>query len=381
MRKLKKAVFVSLYCFIVVTALPELILHIMGHYGENDKTAVIKYDSTLGWTYMPNVSFTDTGFDWCVKYYINQDGLRERKNIGPKDPDVYRILLLGDSFVEGFAVGQEERFSALLGPMFRDKKLKVQVISGGMRGYNMAQYYLQLQRLYAKYAPDMVIICPIFADLDVVTNDRLLVDGDTVYFRPYFEAESGKLILKGVPVKRLDMRAEKPDKFGRLKKYLRNSALYTMLRIVSDRSPFFKKIAVSLRIKKDTSKISDYRHILEFTSRARDPMLFAKDRNDEVNRLILKAISERLAHDGVKFMVYLLTDDEYGTNDRFYAKTAEDVGFIYANFAKISDRYKNDKNKSRYFFKFNEHFTRQGNMLVARALCDYLEPMVPGIKR
>ena len=67
------------------------------------------YDHVL----IPNSSGRYVTHEWNVHYNINSLGLREKEYSIEKPEGVTRILVLGDSFAEGFGVEQNESFHEL----------------------------------------------------------------------------------------------------------------------------------------------------------------------------------------------------------------------------------------------------------------------------
>jgi len=77
-----------------------------------------------------------------------------------KAKDEYRILVIGDSWVFGFGVNDDEvfcyRLENLLHKKYPDRKITV--INGGCPAYCAAQGFIFLQKRGMKYNPDLVIV-------------------------------------------------------------------------------------------------------------------------------------------------------------------------------------------------------------------------------
>jgi len=353
--------------------IPEVSLRILGFHGESGNGRLIKYDEALGWLFIPSIDIADTSFEWNVRYHINEDGFRERSGIKEKAGDVYRILILGDSFTEGFGIRQNKRFSYLTESLLNKNGQKTEIINLGVRGYNLAQYYGVFQRVYGKYKPDLVIIAAVSADLDVVT-DACPLEVGMMCFRPHYHLQDKQLILDGVPVpKPYRHNILGNDKLAFFKeRYLRHSAAWFFLNALSWKNHFLKKIFMALKLEKDPSEYPEYEKLLKHIYNiASDPMLYDKEMNEKISAAILEDMFNTLKEGGGKLLVFLLTDDKLDTNERFYKRLSDDAGFFYAGFAGLSDEYK--KNRRKYHFKFDLHFNEQGNVLVAESLADFLE--------
>lgn len=68
-------------------------------------------------------------YTWGHKVVNNDLGFREREFVTPKPPDVYRIMVLGDSITWGAGLSEEERYSnqleALLSAKYPDREIEV----------------------------------------------------------------------------------------------------------------------------------------------------------------------------------------------------------------------------------------------------------------
>lgn len=360
MNIIKKAGYVFCLLFLIFIV-AEVFLRISGFHGESDKREFIQHDKRLGWSFIPNTNVIDTGFEWKVRYSLNDDGIRERRNMENKTEDEYRILVLGDSFTEGYGIRQDRTFSHLMEDLCNKKgnARKVKVINAGVRGYNLTQYYILFQSLYKKYRPDLVIIAAVDGDLDV-TSDSMLLQGKVVYryYRPYYDLEDGHLVVKGMPVPRPDTSIYKDDKIEFLKKYMRKYlASYTFLKIISDRSVVLKKIGVLLRLKKSASEYSiDNSSVFD---------------DKEVCAAIVKDIFDTLKKDGSELLIFLLEDNKLNSNSAYYKKLSNDLGFFYSSFPELCYDYSN--NRRKYHFRFDAHFNEKGNAVIAELLYDFLD--------
>jgi lysophospholipase L1-like esterase len=84
---------------------------------------------------------------------VNSLGFREGP-IGPKDPNLFRIAVIGDSFAWGQGVQEHERFSNLL-----DAQLgpRYEVLNFGMPGHTMPEHVDELEPVL-KLNPDFVLL-------------------------------------------------------------------------------------------------------------------------------------------------------------------------------------------------------------------------------
>jgi hypothetical protein len=90
----------------------------------------------------------------------NSLGMRDRERSPHKEPGSFRILFLGDSFVQGLGVPLEQTMAALLETSLNKPELekRVEVLNGGVFGYSPFLEYLYLKELMPSIEPDLVII-------------------------------------------------------------------------------------------------------------------------------------------------------------------------------------------------------------------------------
>jgi lysophospholipase L1-like esterase len=119
-----------------------------------------RLDSELGWHHYPSVSHDESleGHDYTLSY--NAHGFRPPEHTWRKPAGTRRILVLGDSFVDGSEVDDRELFTWHLQECLGD----VEVINLGVYGYSTAQELLALERWGLRYEPDLVLLLTVSND-------------------------------------------------------------------------------------------------------------------------------------------------------------------------------------------------------------------------
>src|SRR3989338_3452323 len=80
--------------------------------------------------------------EWDVEFRVNNLGFRGQDMEIRKPSDVYRILLVGDSFTEGESVAENYTFSNLTGKEITlETGHKTEVVNMGVMSYAPAVYY------------------------------------------------------------------------------------------------------------------------------------------------------------------------------------------------------------------------------------------------
>jgi lysophospholipase L1-like esterase len=153
-------------------------------------SAVHRYDAELGWFPAPNSSVLFTGSRTITARH-NSLGLRDIEHDDASKPT---IMFVGDSFVWGYDVEADDRFTEVL----RARLPKMRMVNAGVTGYGNDQEYLLLRRLWDRIKPDVVVL--IFC----VNNDRAdnsLNEVNDGYYKPYIEqAADGTWQFRGQPV-------------------------------------------------------------------------------------------------------------------------------------------------------------------------------------
>lgn len=123
-------------------------------------------DLVLGWKFIPNGEFTETGTGWYAEEFsaktkINSQGFRDVERKAKKEKNVYRIAVLGDSMVAARQVDFSKTATQLLEKKLNDElgevtKKKFEVFNFGVGAYGMSQYYLTWKDYASKFKPDIV---------------------------------------------------------------------------------------------------------------------------------------------------------------------------------------------------------------------------------
>jgi len=152
----------------------------------SDERNLYRYDSKLGWFPIENSHNIFTG-NRSIEVEHNSRGFRDSEHLVSINP---RIVFLGDSFVWGYDVEKQERFTEKLAAKFAN----LSIYNLGISGYGTDQEYLLLAQHYDYYKPHIVFLVFSNDEEDNCTNDRY------GYFKPYFISHGNHLTLKGVPV-------------------------------------------------------------------------------------------------------------------------------------------------------------------------------------
>ena len=122
---------------------------------------------TRGWTFTPNATGTVVVDGSEIPVSINAHGLRDIPHAYEPRPGSFRIVVLGDSFMEAWGVELADSMPRRLEQGLASKS--AEVINLGVRGYGTAQEYLFLKEEGLKYRPDLVVLA-FFSGNDLRNN-------------------------------------------------------------------------------------------------------------------------------------------------------------------------------------------------------------------
>ena len=157
----------------------------------SDQYQFYRYDSELGWANAPGLAGIFERPEFSYPIQINQHGMRQREIATQKPAGTTRIAVLGDSFVWGIGVPDEDRLTELV-----EKELpSTEVLNFGVSGYAPVQYHLMAPRVMP-FDPDFIVLVFCLGN-DFVDNVTFMGHGR---YKPYAELEDGVLSIRGYPI-------------------------------------------------------------------------------------------------------------------------------------------------------------------------------------
>lgn len=116
-------------------------------------------DPCTGTAPMPgkHVTWRQEGFSRTT---FNSFGMRDKERLITKQPNAFRIAVLGDSYVEALQVERSQSFCQLVENLLNTDlpNTHVEVLNFGVSAYNLGQMYLRLKHLALDFKPDLVIL-------------------------------------------------------------------------------------------------------------------------------------------------------------------------------------------------------------------------------
>lgn len=174
---------ISLICFLV------LDLVFLGSFTQSK--ICMGFDKELGWDNKKNCQNIFTAPEYKTKIMTNSWGMREIEEFN-LTTEKYRIALIGDSFVWGTGVQEDERFGEQLQKLLGDQ---FEVMNFGVVGYGTDQELLKTKKDVVQFKPQIIIVHFFLNDLENI--QALKQYGKN---KPRYTLENGSLSLGGYPL-------------------------------------------------------------------------------------------------------------------------------------------------------------------------------------
>lgn len=151
------------------------------------------FDRAAGRWRLPNDTLSDvicTGDTVHLK--TNQFGMRDRERTLQNLSGRKRVVLLGDSFVEGYIVEAQQRYSDIL-----ENRTRCEHLNFGVNSASVINYYLTYKSLARRFEHDVVLISLLpandFEDYQLGKKQELL---SYPIYRPYWEGQFPYVTLR-----------------------------------------------------------------------------------------------------------------------------------------------------------------------------------------
>jgi hypothetical protein len=349
--------------------------------------SVHSYHPEAWWMLTPGVKEDLTfqqgarGTDTATSHYavhISNQGLRDRA-FGPKAPDEFRILLLGDSFTFGKGVSFDDTIGQHLERLANAKGAgaRITVINGGTEGYGPWQERILLRERGFPLQPDMVIL-QVFPANDI-DNTLGRFDRRLRRYDPWAQQDqknrrnSGSLTVLAHEWLR------------------RHSGLYNAVaRATGDAAPLLSAIGALRIVPPDPNTIAygnDALYWLEPDRRDWYPELVEGERLMEDDIL---AIRDDCRRRGIAFYAYTMpVRDTYCdaywegwmrmTNEADTYERGKSERILEAFYARetidridVPGAIRNNADPCSLYFEYDGHLTPAGSRVVAESIADHL---------
>ncbi|HZA66020.1 MAG TPA: GDSL-type esterase/lipase family protein [Geminicoccaceae bacterium] len=306
-------------------------------YLEGGSTAIL--DDQLGHRLRPLARATVSGPEYAVELRTNAEGLRDEvPHPLPKPQDTTRILVLGDSFAYGSANAYDEIWPVLFERRLLSEGHRVDVVKAGVPGYDTRTEALHLERIFADYDPDIVLLT--FLPNDLFTNIPI-------------EPSQSDLEAHELPIEGANSKGSDLHSLILLKRLLMESDwLYARLYMMTKRLEYYA-----------TPPSETLRRQIEVTKELLERVQsFCRQKGRDLVILSIPQQFQVLAPEGA---------DALGVDvdaiDRDFAAFARERGFTWLPvLPTLNERYRAEAKD--LFYRFDGHLNDRGN----RAVADYL---------
>jgi len=347
-------------------------------------------DEYLGVRHAPNSDFVyyeDWSKEFSFRHKTNSLGLIGEEIRANKPSNVFRILVLGDSFTEALQVEKDKNFCKqleyLLNKSYSTDNKRFEVINAGMSNYSPIQEYLFLKRELLRLNPDMII-------LQMFTND---------VFEDHKIGAMSIFDKSGLPLK---INRSFKDDYAKDKDLISYSSsyqekIYKIKRIIVDKSALFQSIARALggrykhsKFNKQMDALPEYADANQFFIIQDYNPLFKdikfRDKALSDTKKYISAIKDLSSALKADFFIFLIPPEKqlklkaYGESSwyfpgapkRFLNDQLNDFSkknkILYLD---LLPSFEKNKNKNLYLVR-DGHLNNAGNFLVAQEIFNFI---------
>jgi hypothetical protein len=116
-------------------------------------------DEVYGWRFAPKAEYWNRPAEGGQSSgMINSYGWRDGEWSLHKNPQVYRVAAVGDSYVEAFQVELSETFLKIAENILADKGYRIELMNFGRSGFSTTEELLLIREEVLKFCPDLVVL-------------------------------------------------------------------------------------------------------------------------------------------------------------------------------------------------------------------------------
>jgi hypothetical protein len=335
-----------------------------------------------GWLHPRGIEgrwFDDRG-EFSVAVKMNSHGLRDVEHEYEKPAGTFRILVLGDSYMEAVQVELEQIYARVLEKQLRAGGRRVEVINASASDWGTDNELVYLREEGLRYSPDLVLLAFTTAN-DVRNNSVVLnrrIPNPNPYKPTFTMGPDGTLVFHPMPPLPPPQPLIPPKPWWR-----RSRAL----------SFFVNRIGLFLELSEPLvgSKTEDYSRMLPV-----DMLVYASDPPPEISEawevtkaLVLEMKKEVDEH-GSRFLIVLVDGpwiyyDAWWRlmtmwGEKAHSWNPDKPNEIFGAFAReagidsldLRATFHVKKDEERLYFQFDPHWTPAGHTLAAQATAAFL---------
>lgn len=335
--------------------------------------------------HVPNFDGWVRTAEYVARVKTNSLGLRDDEVVQPKPPGTVRVLVVGDSFVQGSQVTVGEPFTEVLERSLNARPARVEgparydVVNAGIGGWGPAEQYLWLKNEGMRLQPDLVVV-QLYLGNDISDAGCKITGQDELKHKVCFYLDrDGRL-------EQDELRPRPPAPFDPLRTPLRQGSL--LFNVIE--TGVFEKVEGD----RDQSPITTFRSNMNVYARSlprRDQQEW--DEAWRISAALLGAIQREAAAGGAGFALTAapsiwqiypdiweatvrqnkLKPDQWDLerpNQRL-GEIARDLGIPVLD-PGLAFKREAASSPARLFYSLDFHFTAAGHRVVARELEQFL---------
>ncbi|MGH0029072.1 MAG: GDSL-type esterase/lipase family protein [Myxococcota bacterium] len=142
---------------VLALGVAEIVLRNVRTFAAETSSEYLVPHPTLGWSLMPGGRYQTAPDGDLFEVAYNTRGWRDVERT-PGPVGTPRVVVLGDSFMEGYTVRLEDAFHRQLQARLRREHPEAQVVNLGVSGYGNLQALLAYELEGRRYQPDLVLL-------------------------------------------------------------------------------------------------------------------------------------------------------------------------------------------------------------------------------
>lgn len=320
---------------------------------------MIVYDSTLGWKFIPNGkgAMAHRGTHPNV-IETNSLGFRDH---APSEKKKKKIMVLGDSFVANIALEDREVFTEIM----EDKLKEYDVLNFGVSGYGQVQEYLLLEKWIDVIDPDVVILV-VYLQNDFANN----MGTHGLYARPSASLEGRDSILT-IHKQSLDPK----NKTGFHNLFSKSHINWLVTRAINNLFPTADSLYVTEVYTCQSPIPDDHRAAFNIMERL---LIKIAELGKEKNVPVIFALAPSILQVDNELWTFFLEQNSF-RKKKYIRSSPNDrlMQFAKANSILMLDLLpvflEEGKRNVKCYHPVEQHWTKEGNEVVANVLIDYLK--------
>ena len=158
MRNTKSKIFLNFFLLLFAIVFSALLIEILLRIFYPQNLNITTLDSERVFKHKEGIDSVLRRNEFSTNVKISSQGLRDREYSVEKIQGTKRVAVVGDSFVFGFGVEQNETFAKLLEEKLNKVHGNYEVMNFGTSAYSSEQEYLYMKNEIIKFNPDLTIL-------------------------------------------------------------------------------------------------------------------------------------------------------------------------------------------------------------------------------